>query len=263
MANGSANFPYDRFEKLLTREVATNFAPGDVTPAADTITITGHVLNTTQRVVFSTDSGDQPAGLSIGLPYYVIWVDVNTIKLAASIENARNGVAVDILDAGTGVHTLTYLSEAMEGNHSSADAVFTYTNDTSCRLQWTRTNWEFICGSPARPDRWGISVLVKGILYEVVNADGSLAFDLLNGRPLRSTTELGRKAGIDVSTETVAGISGIQIRHTLEKAGSKLYLEPGQSIRVVLRDDISAASAFMVEVQMEKTRTSTHNSRAA
>jgi hypothetical protein len=91
---------------LNTTPVAKTFVDGDVTPADDTIGITGHGFLTGLKVAAST-SGVLPAGLSAG-NYYVIKVDDDTIKLATTQANAVAGTAVDITAAaGGGTHTLT------------------------------------------------------------------------------------------------------------------------------------------------------------
>lgn len=50
-----------------------------------------------------------PAGLSTATDYYVIKVSDTTFKLATSYANAVAGTAIDITDAGTGTHTVTWL----------------------------------------------------------------------------------------------------------------------------------------------------------
>ncbi len=78
--------------------------------------------NTGEGVRVSSD-GALPTGLSAGVTYYVIhagWVEASDgvpsgerplLKLATSHANARAGTAIDITDAGTGAHTLTYYDE--------------------------------------------------------------------------------------------------------------------------------------------------------
>lgn len=52
-----------------------------------------------------------PAGLSAATTYYAIVADGSAINLATSLVNARAGTAIDITDAGTGTHTMTYYNE--------------------------------------------------------------------------------------------------------------------------------------------------------
>lgn len=82
------------------------FTDTDVDPLEDTITISNHGFITGLSRDLST-SGVLPDGLSAGT-YFVIVVDANTIKLAATYEDAIAGAAVAIVDDdGSGNHTLT------------------------------------------------------------------------------------------------------------------------------------------------------------
>jgi hypothetical protein len=83
-----------------------NFATGDVNVADDEITITGHGFFTGQLLQTET-SGTLPAGLSLTTDYFVIKVDDDTIQLAASLADAKDGIAIDITDVGTGTHNTT------------------------------------------------------------------------------------------------------------------------------------------------------------
>src|ERR1700754_2492449 len=72
---------------------AQNFIAANVTPAADTITITAHGFFTGLKVALT--GTNLPGGLS-ATNYWVIVVDANTIKLASSLANANAGTPVDI-----------------------------------------------------------------------------------------------------------------------------------------------------------------------
>lgn len=85
---------------------AKEFLDAAVDVEDNTITIEAHGYQTGTRVVAST-TGTLPAGMS-ATTYYVIYVDVDTIKVATSLANAVAGTAVNITAAeGTGTHTLT------------------------------------------------------------------------------------------------------------------------------------------------------------
>lgn len=92
---------------------AANKTFGAIDLDEDEITITGHGLLTGTKTTATTTT-TLPAGLALATPYYVIAVDANTIKLAASQADALTGTAVDITDAGTGVHTLA-ITTALAG----------------------------------------------------------------------------------------------------------------------------------------------------
>ena len=87
--------------------VIFGFADGDVTVGTDSINETAHGLETGE-VVRLTTTGVLPAGLALATDYYVIRVDADNIKLAASAKDAERGIAVIITAAaGGGVHTAT------------------------------------------------------------------------------------------------------------------------------------------------------------
>lgn len=79
----------------------------------DILTISGHPFKTGDSVVYSSGAGTAisttGAVLVSGNTYYIIRVSTNEIKLATSLANANNGIAIDFIGAGTGTaHTLTY-----------------------------------------------------------------------------------------------------------------------------------------------------------
>lgn len=83
-----------------------SFVDADVNVGNDTIAETSHGLFTGDKVQL-TSSGTLPAGLALLTDYYVIRVDANTIKLAASAYDAEWGNAVDITAAaGGGTHNV-------------------------------------------------------------------------------------------------------------------------------------------------------------
>jgi flagellin len=77
-------------------------AAADVTTADDTLTITGHGYATGLRVVYTAEGGTALAGLTDDTSYYVIKVDANTIKLAASEDDALADSPTAIALTGTG-----------------------------------------------------------------------------------------------------------------------------------------------------------------
>ncbi len=74
--------------------------------SADTLTLEKEKRWTSgHRMVLTTD-GKLPAPLSHSAVYYLIGESGNTYQLAGSLEDARNGVAVDLTDSGSGFHIL-------------------------------------------------------------------------------------------------------------------------------------------------------------
>jgi len=79
-----------------------------VDPATDQITITSHPYNTGDEVTYNDGGGTAIAGLTDGQTAFVIKVDANTVKLAASADDAGAGTAIDITADGVGAsHNLT------------------------------------------------------------------------------------------------------------------------------------------------------------
>lgn len=71
-----------------------------------------------------------PAGLATATDYYVIRVSDTTFKLATSYANAIAGTAINITDAGTGTHTVTWLLPRYT-NGAGVQAIFFNPNATA------------------------------------------------------------------------------------------------------------------------------------
>lgn len=95
--------------RLRNRAALVN--PDDVFTAdnaTDTLTAAAHgLLQGDGPFQVSNAGGALPAGLVAVTDYWIIWVSVNTFKLAASLDDADAGIAVAIGDDGTGVQTLS------------------------------------------------------------------------------------------------------------------------------------------------------------
>lgn len=76
---------------------------------ASTITIPLHGLST-GIIGQLTTSGTLPSALSLLTNYYVIVVDLNTIRLASSLVNALAGTFIVLTNTGTGNHTFSSTS---------------------------------------------------------------------------------------------------------------------------------------------------------
>lgn len=74
-----------------------------VTTATDTVTSNGHNLYTGDSVQFTNSGGGLPAGLSAGVTYFAVVVDVNNFKVADTLAHALAGTnIIDITTVGTG-----------------------------------------------------------------------------------------------------------------------------------------------------------------
>lgn len=117
-ARGSVadGFSPDTANSLGTATV-TIATPGVVTRA-------GHGLATGQ-VVYLTTTGALPTGLTASEPYFVIYVDANTFRLATTLANAQAGTAINTSGTQSGVHTLytASYSDATAGLSVSATGI--------------------------------------------------------------------------------------------------------------------------------------------
>jgi hypothetical protein len=80
-------------------------------------------LYTGAKFRVSNSGGALPGGLAPATDYYAIRVSATAVQVASSLANAHAGVVINILDAGTGTHTLTMslVSRAL-GEHLGEDA---------------------------------------------------------------------------------------------------------------------------------------------
>ena len=79
----------------------------DLCTWTSTASIPSNILTGTR--VRLTTTTTLPAGLATATDYYVIRISDTTFKLATSYANAIAGTAINITDAGTGTHTVTWL----------------------------------------------------------------------------------------------------------------------------------------------------------
>jgi hypothetical protein len=95
--------------ELMAAVAETQVIADDTFTAAttDICTATAHGLESGDGPLRLTTADTLPAGLSLATDYWVIKIDANTFKFAASRANALAGTAVDITDTGTGTHTLS------------------------------------------------------------------------------------------------------------------------------------------------------------
>lgn len=101
-----------RMLSMIISNVQTTFtadAPTDVcTGAVSLVTQAESDAGVTYNLcpVTFTTTGTLPAGLSLATTYFLIYVSNTTFKVATTWVNANSGTAINITDAGTGVHTV-------------------------------------------------------------------------------------------------------------------------------------------------------------
>ena len=89
----------------LQRGHNIGISPSDVDTTTDEIVVTD-TLTRFAKVNFSF-SGNSIGGLYNYLTYYIIVVDGNHIKLASTLSNAQNGIAIDLTSQGSGTITMS------------------------------------------------------------------------------------------------------------------------------------------------------------
>jgi len=103
-------------------------ASTDVCTWTSTANFPSNILTGTR--VRLTTTTTLPAGLATATDYYVIRVTDSTFKLATSYANAIAGTAINITDAGTGTHTMTWLLPRYT-NGAGVQAIFFNSNATA------------------------------------------------------------------------------------------------------------------------------------
>lgn len=86
--------------------VVADVVVDDVDDTTDRIEIGDHGLVTGDGPFQFTTSGTLPDGLDLATDYWIIYVDADRFQVADSLSDAINGNEIDLLDAGTGTHTL-------------------------------------------------------------------------------------------------------------------------------------------------------------
>ena len=105
-----------------------------------------------------TTTGTLPGGLSTSTTYYYIYVDKFSGKLATSRSNAFAGTAINITNAGSGIHSITRISESRYTCDGTFDTDETpksilgamYTSMVG-RSVYTNGQWSILLGSYITP----------------------------------------------------------------------------------------------------------------
>lgn len=80
---------------------------------ADTIRFVSHGFVTGSKIQFKT-AGSLPSGLTSGYSpvYYAILVDADNFKVASEYSNALNSIPIDLVNQGTGVHSVRKVNDS-------------------------------------------------------------------------------------------------------------------------------------------------------
>ncbi len=100
----------------------------DVCTYTSSANIPSNLLTGTRTRLTTTTT--LPGGLATATDYYLIRVSDTTFKLATSYANAIAGTAINITDAGTGTHTITWLLPRYT-NGAGLQAIFFNPNSTA------------------------------------------------------------------------------------------------------------------------------------
>jgi hypothetical protein len=121
--------------------------------ATDVITYASAIAQTVYVAVTFTTTGTLPAGLSLATTYFLITTGATTAKVATTLANAIAGTAIDITDAGTGVHTINSVNMGeMKQAVIDPRTQIIYTVDSNGKV-WGRgyatggDNWQLIVGN--------------------------------------------------------------------------------------------------------------------
>jgi len=103
-------------------------ASTDICTYTSSANVPSNILTGTR--VRLTTTTTLPAGLALATDYYVIRISDTTFKLATSYANAIAGTAINITDAGTGTHTISWLLPRYT-NGAGVQAIFFNSNATA------------------------------------------------------------------------------------------------------------------------------------
>ena len=101
------NLPNSAGRTAIGRNAQTFSTTVTADASTDVLTAPANEHLYTGTKVRATTTGGLPAPLAGATDYYWIQLTPTTGKLATSLANAQNGVAIDITTAGTGIHTLS------------------------------------------------------------------------------------------------------------------------------------------------------------
>ena len=94
------------------------------------------------------------------------------------------------------------------------------------------------------------AALTTGIEVKVIKRDGTtVRDDLLDGLPIKTNGEWARVCYDVNRLDWGAGEDLFCVRWTFEKGGKPLSLEPGQSLRMIVNDDLSLLTNHFAIVQ--------------
>lgn len=202
--------------------------------ASDIITIASHGLTTGDGPYWIASSGTLPAPLSIKINYWIIVVDGNTLKFAASLADATDDVPIDLTDDGTGTHTLLI------------PVVFKITPPNGEVWKITRMLVIIQDNAALTAEKYGgISTLDNGIMLKHIRNGNELILDVTNSYPPTGLAKWGSLC-YDLSLNTFgAGDNFATARWTFADSGAAIDVDGclNDTLEIQLNDDFSALTA--------------------
>lgn len=163
---------YETVPTVTIQVPVLTIATSAVTTGSNTITYTAHSQANGAAVVYANNSSTTMAGLTNGTTYYVIPVNANSFKLAASAADAANNIDIDITGTGNNGQYFTIVS----GVRATATAIKGLnegdgTNSTGTSVVHTGWNLKTV-GTGGRAGRVQYETLVA-----LANTDPNLVSD--------------------------------------------------------------------------------------
>ena len=113
-----------------------------------------------------------------------------------------------------------------------------------------RVNMVILDAGPAASEFGGIpNGLTNGLLIRVMDSQGNILLDFLDGLTIRNNSDFGLLAGPDWPIVTGAGTDAVSVRWTIAKAGDSVVLNKGDRFEVVVQDDLTSLDSFRIQVQ--------------
>lgn len=85
-----------------------------------------------------------------------------------------------------------------------------------------------------------LAALTNGVRIIVLDTDGTTEVKDYTPEPIKNNSHWSYLAGVDGKIENATGVDALPVRWTLSRSGGALLLKNGQTLRVIIQDDLSA-----------------------
>ena len=132
---------------------------------------------------------------------------------------------------------------------TAAPVYYGYTVPTG-KVAWVRRANLLLTDGGITPSKFGgLAALSKGMLVQAVSSGSTLMLDFTDSHNIKSNSDWGMLAGVDVSYNIVAGDDGLNVRWTLAKSGAMLFLSANETIRVGVQETLAGITEMKIMVQ--------------